>query len=58
MNLSEAIYGMQRMHAGLRRSKVEGEHVKDTTLAAVLISWFTAQVIYGGAEITAAPLAD
>ena len=53
--LSES-YGMQRMYAGLRRSKVEGEHLKDTALAAVLISWFTAQVIYGGVEIAAAPL--
>lgn len=39
---------MQRMYARQRQSKVEGEHSKDTTLAAVLISWFTAQVIYRG----------
>lgn len=35
-------YGMQRLPV---QSKVEGEHPKDTTLAAVLISWLTAQVI-------------
>lgn len=29
------------------QSKVEGEHPKDTTLAAVLVSWLAAQVIYG-----------
>lgn len=28
--------------------EVEGEDLKDTTLAAVIISWFTARVIYEG----------
>lgn len=42
------VYGMNRTYAWLRQSKVEGEHWKDTTIAAVLISWFTAQVIYRG----------
>lgn len=34
-----------------RQSKVEGEHWKDTALAAVLISWITAQVIYRGRRL-------
>lgn len=42
------VYGMNRTYAVLRQSKVEGEYWKDTTIAAVLISWFTAQVIYRG----------
>lgn len=40
--------GMRGMYARHRRSKVEGEPLKDTALAAVLISWFAAQVIYRG----------
>lgn len=41
-------YGMRGMYARHRQSKVEGEQPKDTALAAVLISWFAAQVIYRG----------
>lgn len=36
------------MYGQHRQSKVEGEQPKDTALAAVLISWFAAQVIYRG----------
>lgn len=39
---------MRGMYAQHRQSKVEGEQPKDTALAAVLISWFAAQVIYRG----------
>lgn len=46
---------MQRISA---QSKVEGEHSKDTTLAAVLISWLTAQVIYRGWRFLQLPSGD
>lgn len=48
-------YGMQRISV---RTKVEGEHPKDTTLAAVLISWLTAQVIYRGWRFLQLPSQD
>lgn len=48
-------YGMQRISA---QSKVEGEHPKDTRLAAVLISWLTAQVIYKGWRFLQLPSQD
>lgn len=46
---------LQRIPA---QSKVEGEHSKDTRLAAVLISWLTAQVIYSGWRFLQFPSGD
>lgn len=51
LSQTSSVWSMQRKRA---QFKVEGEHSEDTPLAAVLVSWFTTQVIYKGVGFNAA----